>query len=80
MMNLKKSFTQAEVLTSFSCSNCKLTKEAKKQLTMKNLPIVCCFHLKVNVIIFFNFTAFFESRNVTFLTLCENNALTVSQI
>jgi ubiquitin carboxyl-terminal hydrolase 22/27/51 len=39
-------FTQAEVLTSFSCSNCKLTKEAKKQLTMKNLPIVCCFHLK----------------------------------
>ena len=39
-------FTLPEVLTSFNCSHCKNTKEAKKQLTMKNLPIVCCFHLK----------------------------------
>ncbi len=40
------SFTFPEVLNSFSCSNCKCTSEAKKQLTMKNLPVVCCFHLK----------------------------------
>lgn len=40
-------FTLPEILTSFNCSFCKCTsKEAKKQLTMKNLPIVCCFHLK----------------------------------
>jgi ubiquitin carboxyl-terminal hydrolase 22/27/51 len=41
-----KKFTLPETVTSFNCSNCKCVREAKKQLTMKNLPIVCCFHLK----------------------------------
>ena len=39
-------FTLPETLNSFNCSLCKCTNDAKKQLTMKNLPIVCCFHLK----------------------------------
>jgi len=41
-----KKFTLPETVTSFNCSNCECVREAKKQLTMKNLPIVCCFHLK----------------------------------
>ena len=43
---LLANFTLPEVLNTFNCSFCKCTKEARKQLTMKNLPIVCCFHLK----------------------------------
>ncbi len=39
-------FTLPETLSSFNCSECKSTNDAKKQLTMKNLPVVCCFHLK----------------------------------
>lgn len=39
-------FTLPETLNHFNCSLCKSTNDAKKQLTMKNLPIVCCFHLK----------------------------------
>ena len=39
-------FTLPETLSSFNCSLCKCTNDAKKQLSMKNLPIVCCFHLK----------------------------------
>ncbi|RNA03269.1 ubiquitin carboxyl-terminal hydrolase 22 [Brachionus plicatilis] len=39
-------FTFPEILTSFNCSNCKSSRGAKKQFTMKKLPVVCCFHLK----------------------------------
>lgn len=39
-------FTLPETLNSFKCSVCTSTNDAKKQLTMKHLPIVCCFHLK----------------------------------
>jgi uncharacterized UBP type Zn finger protein len=41
-----KKFTLPETVTSFNCSICKCVREAKKQLTMRSLPIVCCFHLK----------------------------------
>ena len=43
-------FTRAEHLGSFAkikCSQCSVNRESTKQLTMRQLPIVCCFHLKV---------------------------------
>ena len=46
-----KRFTRAEHLGSYAkirCSQCAVHRESTKQLTMKQLPIVCCFHLKVN--------------------------------
>ena len=44
--NNAQRFTLPECVNSFSCSLCKCAREASKQLTMKNLPVVCCFHLK----------------------------------
>lgn len=47
-----KRFTRAEHLGSYAkirCSQCAVHRESTKQLTMKQLPIVCCFHLKVNM-------------------------------
>jgi len=43
-------FTKPEHLGSsakIKCSNCGCYQESTKQLTMKKLPIVACFHLKV---------------------------------
>ena len=48
-----KRFTRAEHLGSYAkirCSQCAVHRESTKQLTMKQLPIVCCFHLKVNTL------------------------------
>lgn len=45
-----KRFTRSEHLGSFAkirCSQCSVHRESTKQLTMKQLPLVCCFHLKV---------------------------------
>lgn len=45
-----KRFTRSEHLGSFAkirCSQCSVHRESTKQLTMKQLPVVCCFHLKV---------------------------------
>jgi len=39
-------FTLPEILTNFNCSYCKCNNESTKQLTMKKLPIVGCFHFK----------------------------------
>jgi ubiquitin carboxyl-terminal hydrolase 22/27/51 len=44
-----KRFTQPEFLGSsakIKCNNCKNYQESTKQLTMKKLPLVACFHLK----------------------------------
>ncbi|XP_067932350.1 ubiquitin carboxyl-terminal hydrolase 22-like [Watersipora subatra] len=44
-----KRFTRSEHLGSFAkirCSQCSLHRESTKQLSMKKLPLVCCFHLK----------------------------------
>ena len=43
-------FTRPEHLGSaakIKCSNCDVNQESTKQLTMKKLPLVACFHLKV---------------------------------
>lgn len=45
-----KRFTRSEHLGSYAkirCSQCSVHRESTKQLKMKQLPIVCCFHLKV---------------------------------
>lgn len=45
-------FTRPEHLGSsakIKCSGCHSYQESTKQLTMKRLPIVACFHLKVSV-------------------------------
>lgn len=47
-----KRFTRDEHLGSFAkikCSQCTVHRESTKRLTMKRLPIVCCFHLKVSI-------------------------------
>lgn len=44
-------FTRAEHLGSsakIKCSNCQSYQESTKQLTMKKLPVVASFHLKVS--------------------------------
>lgn len=44
-------FTRPEHLGSsakIKCSGCHSYQESTKQLTMKKLPIVACFHLKVS--------------------------------
>ena len=44
-------FTRPENLGSaakIKCSKCKVNQESTKQLTMKKLPLVACFHLKVS--------------------------------
>ena len=44
-------FTRPEHLGSsakIKCSHCRSYQESTKQLTMKKLPLVACFHLKVD--------------------------------
>lgn len=44
-------FTRPEHLGSsakIKCNNCNINQESTKQLTLKKLPIVACFHLKVS--------------------------------
>lgn len=49
---LRSRFTRPEHLGSsakIKCSGCHSYQESTKQLTMKKLPIVACFHVKVRV-------------------------------
>ena len=49
-------FTRPENLGSsakIKCNTCEIHQESTKQLTMKKLPIVACFHLKVSPFISF---------------------------
>lgn len=51
MFSLRCRFTRPEHLGSsakIKCSGCHSYQESTKQLTMKKLPIVACFHLKVS--------------------------------
>ena len=48
--NVSFRFTRPEYLGSsakIKCSICQSYQESTKQLTMKKLPLVACFHLKV---------------------------------
>lgn len=50
LLQCLEQFTRAEHLGSgakIKCNNCDSYQESTKQLTMKKLPIVACFHLKV---------------------------------
>lgn len=50
-------FTRPEHLGSsakIKCSSCQSYQESTKQLSLKKLPVVASFHLKVNVLIFPN--------------------------
>lgn len=72
-------FTRAEHLGSsakIKCNNCQSYQESTKQLTMKKLPVVASFHLKVSyllliLILHFQFTEHLSNNNCNFMFLSE---------